>query len=106
MLLSKIKRNRIRNLFNELSTCRYCDGDLDDGDILQVLSKNECYKHLSRSQLLEIASDYGYSDLNPIHFSKEIIVQFPNKPQINICPYCKGIWPTNNNMIKEYYNDK
>ncbi len=103
LLLSKIKRNRIRDLFNEPSICRYCDADLDGGDILQVLSRNEYYKELSRDELLEIAAHYGYNVFNPRRFSKEMIVQFEDKPQITICPYCKGIWPKNTKMKREYY---
>lgn len=105
MLLSKIKRNRMRNIFYS-KTCRYCNSNLDGGDIFEILSQNEEYKSLSQEQILEIAWDYGYTIDNPIHFSKETIVQFKDKPQITICPFCNGIWPTDNKMPKEYYSHK
>lgn len=105
MFFSKIKRNRMRNIFNS-KTCRYCNSDLDRGDILETLLQNDYYKNLSREQILKIALVYGYTIDNPIRFSKELILQFEDKPQINICPFCKGIWPTNNNMQKQYYNGK
>ncbi len=103
MLLSKIKRNRMRNIFYS-KTCRYCNSNLDGGDIFEILSQNEEYKTLSHEQILEIAWHYGYTIDNPIHFSKEIIVQFKDKAQITICPFCNGIWPTDNKMSKEYYS--
>lgn len=103
MLLSKIKRNRMRNIFN-CKTCRYCNSNLDESDIFEILSQNEEYKTVSQEQILEIAWYYGYTLDNPIHFSKEIIVQFKDKPQITICPFCNGIWPTDNKMPKEYYS--
>lgn len=84
--------------------CRYCNNNLDDGDIYEVLSKNDLYKHLSEDELLKIAGHYGYTTDNRIHFTKEMIIQFDNKPQIVICPFCNGIWPLKPDMPREYHN--
>lgn len=84
--------------------CRYCNENLDDGDIYQVLSKNDLYKNYSKDELLKIAECYGYSIDNPKHFTKVIIVQFEDKPQIEICPFCNGIWPQKPDMPREYYS--
>ena len=86
--------------------CRYCNYNLDDGDIFKVLSNLEEYKNYSKDEIINAARDYGWSQDNPKHFSKIHIIQFPNKPQIEVCPECSGIWPVNNNMPKEFHNNK
>ncbi len=86
--------------------CRYCNYNLDDGDIFEVLSNLEEYKNYSKDEIINVARDYGWSQDNPKHFSKIHIIQFPIKPQIEVCPECSGIWPINNNMPKEFYNNK
>jgi hypothetical protein len=80
--------------------CRYCNFDLDDGDILEVLSKDPYY---AQADLLKICSSYGWTVENKCRFSKVKIIQFDRKPQIEICPECNGISPLDINQPKVYY---
>jgi hypothetical protein len=83
--------------------CRYCNYSLDSGDIYYTLSQMEFYKYHTKEELLKVANCYGWTPENPKHFSKETIIQFEDKPQINICPKCNGKWPTSPDKPKEYY---
>ena len=78
--------------------CRYCNYNLDDGDIYEVL-KSLYPDH----DTLKMAGYYGWTPENKKSFSKEIIIQFPNQPQIKICPECKGEFPTYMDAPKRYY---
>ena len=88
--------------------CRYCNYDLDDGDIFKVLSNLDEYKNFSKQQIIIVAGEYGWTLNNQKHFSKIQIIQFHDKPQIEVCPNCSGIWPSQNSvdMPKEFYQDK
>ena len=83
--------------------CRYCKFDLDGGDIFDFFLN----KGYSEKDALASANSYGWKQDNKKRFSKEIIVQFSetNKPQIKICPNCKGVWPKSLNMPDKYLED-
>lgn len=85
--------------------CRYCDYNLDGGDIYQVLSELDEYKKLNSEEMSIIAGHYGWTPNNKKRFDKIVIIQFDNKPQIEVCPKCSGICPNNTNMPKEYYKE-
>jgi hypothetical protein len=85
--------------------CRYCDYNLDNGDIYQVLSELDEYKKLNSEEISITARAYGWTPNNKKRFNKIVIIQFDNKPQIEVCPKCSGIWPNNTNMPKEYYKE-
>ena len=83
--------------------CRYCNYNLDDGDVFEVLSN--VYKNYTKEEIIIMAGDYGWTSSNKIRFSKTLIIQFDNKPQIEICPKCSGIWPNDNDKLKQYYKE-
>lgn len=85
------------------SNCRYCDYNLDDGDVYQVLSELDEYKKLNREEMMMIAGNYGWTQKDKKRFSKIYIIQFDDKPQIEVCPKCSGIWPNDKNKLKRYY---
>ena len=84
-------------------TCRYCGLNLNDGDIFEVLKSNSPEK--TNEEVVKIAGYYGWTPENKKFFSKETIIQFECKPQITICPDCKGISPTNLDAPKKYMTE-
>jgi len=83
--------------------CRYCNYDLDDGDIYEKLSKDVLYKYHTKEDLLKVAQRYGWSEENKLRFTKEVIIQFKTKQNLKVCLKCNGIWPLDYNMPMEYY---
>jgi hypothetical protein len=81
--------------------CRYCDSNLSNGDIFKTLK--DMYRK-SDTETLKMAKSYGWTPINKIHFTRELIIQFEyrNKPQIQICPDCNGISPTDETAPREY----
>lgn len=71
--------------------CRYCNYNLDGGDILTVL-KNK-YPHLSQIDVMKKAMLYGYTPENQLHFINILIVQPDNKTQYETCINCNNINP-------------
>lgn len=84
--------------------CRYCKINLSKGDVYEIL-KNAYQK--SDEDTIKMAKSYGWTPQNRIHFSKEVIIHFSDqhKSQIQICPDCKGISPTDETASKEYFID-
>ena len=83
--------------------CRYCEYNLDNGDIFEKLSKDPLYKYHTKDDLLKVANLYGWTQENHAKFSKEVVVK--NKSiKIKVCPKCDGIWPLEVNMPMEHYN--
>jgi hypothetical protein len=74
---------------------------LSNGEIFESL-KNTYQK--SDEETIKMAKQYGWTPDNKIHFSREIIVQFDdrNKPQVQFCPDCNGISPTDETAPREY----
>ncbi len=74
---------------------------MSKGDIFEVLKE---IHQKSDEKTIQMAKLYGWTPKNKIHFSKEVIIQFSNqrKPQIQICPDCKGISPTDETAPREY----
>ncbi len=74
---------------------------MSNGEIFESL-KNTYQK--SDEETIKMAKQYGWRPDNKIHFSREIIVQFDdrNKPQVQICPDCNGISPTDETAPREY----
>ena len=81
--------------------CRYCKTNLSKGDIYEVLKDAYGY---TEEKIIKMAKQYGWTPDNKIHFSREVIVQFDDrhKPQVQICPDCKGISPTDKTAPREY----
>lgn len=68
-----------------------------------MLSLHKLYAEYTPEELLLAAKHYGWTPETPESFSKAIIVQFDDKPQIEICPRCRGIWPLDLDKQKEFY---
>jgi hypothetical protein len=81
--------------------CRYCNANLGKGDIFKILKEMYGY---SDAHALRAAKSYGWTPENKLQFSREVIIQFDdrNKPQVIICPDCKGISPTDQTAPTEY----
>ena len=81
--------------------CRYCNTNLSKGDIFEVLKETYGY---TEEKAIRAAKTYGWTPENKIHFTRELIIQFEyrNKPQIQICPDCNGISPTDETAPREY----
>ncbi len=75
---------------------------MSNGDIFESL-KNIYQK--SDEETIKMAKSYGWRPDKKIHFSREIIVQFDDrhKPQVQICPDCNGISPTDETALREYF---
>jgi hypothetical protein len=88
--------------------CRYCNFDLDGGDIYEVLKVHPLYMDRLDREIRKIAENYGWTDENKLHFNKSIIIQFNehHKEQVEICPMCKGISPLDKSAAKEYYEEE
>ena len=71
-----------------MKTCEHCGLDLDGGDVFDVMyeaSNNKDY-----SEVYRVASMYGWTPYNRLHFSKAIVVQQYRRPDKAMCPGCKG----------------
>lgn len=77
---------------------------MSKGDIFETL-KNAYQK--SDEETIKMAKPYGWTPKNKIHFLKEVIIHFDDqhKPQITICPDCKGISPMDETAPREYFLD-
>ena len=69
--------------------CRFCDADLDNGDIFHHF----LHKTKDAKLALQIAKDYGWTETNKLHFLKTVLVQPEGQTQFEICPFCKNINP-------------
>lgn len=85
------------------SKCRYCKCELDGEDIFASLSKHEAYAHYTRERLEIAAGHYGWTPGNKKCFRRDVIVQFTDKPQIVICPECRGVFPRDPSRPKQVY---
>ena len=74
---------------------------MSNGDIFETLKK--MYDRPDE-EIIKMAKQYGWTPDDKIHFSREIIVQFDDrhKPQVQICPDCNGISPTDETAPREY----
>ena len=75
--------------------CKNCRFNLEDEEIVVALSRLDEYSRCTREELEQVAKMYGWTPENKKCFRKDIIVQFPTKPQIEICPVCRVIFPRN-----------
>ena len=65
--------------------CQHCGADLDEGDIFEhFFSKYNDY-----TKALEIATYYGWTPNNKIHFNRSVIIQSEKCSQYRICPDCE-----------------
>ena len=65
--------------------CQHCGADLDEGDIFDYFySKCKDY-----TKALEIATYYGWTVNNKLHFTRTIIVESETSSQYIICPDCE-----------------
>jgi len=85
------------------SVCKHCNLELDEYDVLQSLSLNKLYAHYTQQQLKEKARMLGWTPDNDKCFKKDIIIQFDDKPQIEICPECKVIFPRDPAIQTSFY---
>ena len=90
--------------------CPVCKTNWDNGDILEELSKLDLYSSKTHKEMLEIASNYGYSVDKPNRFSKLLIVEIrENNTSYCECPSCKHIWDVSTgkhyNNINQIKND-
>jgi hypothetical protein len=87
--------------------CRYCNFDLDGGDIYETLKVHPLYMDRLDREIRKMAKSYGWTEENRLHFDKSVIIQFDQreKEQITICQTCKGISPLDKNAPKEYYKN-
>lgn len=85
--------------------CRYCNKDLDGGDVYEYLKMHPLYMDRSDKEIRKFARSYGWTEENRIHFDKSVIIHFDDryKEQITICPECKGIEPLKKDAPKEYF---
>ena len=83
--------------------CKYCKSSLNNGNIFDVLKMKYYYE--TDEDIKKKAYLYGWNETNNKCFSKEIIIQFENKPQIIICIFCKVINPLKDDCIFEFYNE-
>lgn len=72
-------------------TCLHCLSDLDRGDVLDHFLKT-CE---NPDKAVAMATNYGWSDTNRVHFTRSVIVQPEHGVQYTICPDCKKINPFN-----------
>ena len=82
--------------------CKHCKLNLNDGNIFETLKQKYVYE--SDEKIKEKAYMYGWSETNNKCFSKEIIIQFDDKPQIVICPQCKVINPLKDDSLLEFFS--
>lgn len=85
--------------------CRYCDENLDKGDIYEVLKSDPLNADRTDAEILKFAKAYGWTPTNKERFLSVVTVQFDDrkKDQIDICPHCKGIDPLNEKAPREYF---
>lgn len=83
--------------------CKNCNFHLDDEEIIIVLSRLKEYSNLPLENLEKIAMMYGWTRENKKCFRKDIVIQFSNKPQIEICPVCRVIFPRILEYPKSFY---
>jgi hypothetical protein len=83
--------------------CPECNHSWDDGDVFSELKElrevNDLYKSLSDEELQEIANAYGWTEDNPVRFSKLIRLELSlghlehyDGPSYNVCPNCGIGW--------------
>ena len=46
-------------------------------------------KYNDRTKAMQSAAMHGWSEVNPVHFDRSVIVQPENAPQYTICPDCQ-----------------
>lgn len=74
--------------------CPICNGNWDDGDVCEVLSRQDKFKN-NPGRLLNAAGNYGWTKENPKRFSKLTLVKtrFPrDKMTYHQCPECEAGW--------------
>jgi len=85
--------------------CRYCNANLDGGEVYEVLKVHPLYMDRLDGEIRKMAKSYGWTEENKLHFDKRVIIQFDDRDQqqIMICPTCNGIEPFNNDAPKGYF---
>ncbi|NDH68120.1 MAG: hypothetical protein EBY22_09530 [Gammaproteobacteria bacterium] len=66
--------------------CQHCNANLDSGDIFEYFL---LYYSGDQKKALKAANEYGWSEMNKLHFNRSIIIQPDRKEQYVICPECK-----------------
>lgn len=88
---------------NRHGSCPNCEKGWDGGDILEELKKMDVFKAKTDQEMLQIASNYGYTTSNPLRFTKLETIEMPIE-QRNFwrCPHCLHVWDKITN--KHYVN--
>jgi DNA-directed RNA polymerase subunit RPC12/RpoP len=76
--------------------CQHCNANLDDGDIFEYFF----VKYNDYEKAIRVATQYGWSENNRIHFNKSIIIQSEYESQYVICPDCGKKEPFSNKYDK------
>lgn len=85
--------------------CRYCNKNLDKGDVYDVLKVHPLYAHMSEKELLKMARSYGWSPQHREHFLAIVTIQPDRGEQFDICSFCNGIEPLNEKAPRKIYED-
>lgn len=86
--------------------CRYCNVNLDRGDVYEVLRNHPLYQDRTPLEISKIAQRYGWSPSNKIRFDRQILLQTneEGRDPFKICPDCKGIAPLDASAPKAIYS--
>lgn len=87
---------------NRHGSCPNCEKGWDGGDILEELKKMDVFRGKTDQEMLQIASNYGYTESNPVRFTRLGTIELPlDKRYFWECPHCHHIWDkiTNHHFV-------
>jgi hypothetical protein len=80
---------------DKLGECPNCKEHWDGGDIFHGLQKMSIHIHKSEKEVKELARTYGWSEDNPIHFSRTNTIE-ASLPLVKFifleCPKCLHVF--------------
>lgn len=85
-----------------------CNINWDSGDILLQIKRIETLHNRTDPEIMQLASEFGYSTMEKKHFSKVIAIQVhksqsqPDDVNLYQCPECRHVW---NADTGEHYHD-
>lgn len=84
--------------FDKYAGCPNCGHNLDGGDIYEVLSKLDIHINKSPAELIKLASNYGWTQVNEARFTNAIGIILGKSPEMPDdmgfyqCPSCKHVF--------------
>lgn len=87
-----------------MNLCKYCNFNLDVGDIYEVLRASGNY--MNDDKVYEAALMYGWTEKNKKRFDKSLLVKDENDNVYPTCPNCESRLDNNDDTSKQEQKNK